>query len=652
MASWHINTLQSVFLLFLQPWFSIFAIPILGAVISAIIGKFSTEIRNYFSVATIGISALLASYLVFAGNWEEQVILLNPTVFNYNIHGFFNNSIMVDPLGAFVALIAAGLGFLIALFSLEYMKDDDAQGRYYFFLQLFVGGMVLFVLAGDLVILFFGWKIMGVCSYFLIAHWFHKPDPQGTLCAKSGIKAFLMTFVGDIALLIALGILWLELNTINIKIITVEFATNVSPDLQTLVALFILLGAISKSAQFPLITWLSSPRRINIDAMQGPTTVSALIHAATMVKAGVYLLSRFYNVFGPTEVEPFFITIAFIAAITAIISAASALVSIDIKRVLAYSTVSQIAYMFMGLAVGYLAYYENQAISIEGFMATQFHLLSHGLFKALLFLSAGAIIHSLHDERNIKHMGGLKNDLPVLHWSTLIGVCALAGVPFLFNGGYSKEAILGSAINYASSGARLASLGWIVYGAGIITAPLTAIYAFRFFFLIFYGEKPEKLKIYKPGPIMRGVTSSLAILVIATGFLGPILLNNYFEPMFEHVAYHNPLRYIPDLVHQPMAFFNMILAISLVAVGFTISYLIYYKGPRTIMPTVRKYWVLSAFYNIAEEGFYLDVLYNELLDLFMRFNWKLRKLQSGDLNYNTVGIVVVLLAILIVLLLF
>jgi NADH-quinone oxidoreductase subunit L len=588
MVSWQIDTLQGIFLLFFQPWFSIFAIPILGAIISVIIGKFSPTVRNYFSVATIGVSALLAGYLVVAGNWDEHVILLVPTIFNYNTHGFFKNSIMVDPLGVFVALIASGLGFLIALFSLEYMKDDEAQGRYYFFLQLFVGGMVLFVLAGDLIILFFGWKIIGVCSYFLIAHWFHKPDPQGTQCAKSGIKAFLMTFIGDIALLIALGILWLELNTINIKIITEEFATKVSPDLQTLAALFILLGAVSKSAQFPLITWLSSPRRINIDAMQGPTTVSALIHAATMVKAGVYLLSRFYKVFGPTEVEPFFITIAFIAAITAIISAASALVSIDIKRVLAYSTVSQIAYMFMGLAIGYLAYYERQTISIEGFMATQFHLLSHGLFKALLFLSAGAIIHSLHDERNIKHMGGLKNDLPVLHWATLIGVCALAGVPFLFNGGYSKEAILGSAINYASSGARLSSLGWVVYGAGMITAPLTAIYAFRFFFLIFYGEKPEELKIHKPGPIMQGVTSCLAILVVATGFLGPILLNSYFEPMFENVAYHNPLRYIPDIAHNPVAFFNMLLAIVLVVVGFTISYFIYYKGPRTVMPTVRK----------------------------------------------------------------
>ena len=449
MASWRITTLQSLIEVSLQPWILVFAIPIVGALLSPIIGRFNSTLRNYFSITTIGISTLFAGHLVAFRTTEEHFILFVPTIINNSTFDFFYNSINLDALGVFVALIASSLGFLIAIFSLEYMKEDEAQGRYYFFIQLFVGGMVLLVLAGDFIFLYFGWKIVGVCSYFLIGHWFHKPEPQGSLCAKSGMKAFLMTLIGDIALLIALGILWLELNTINIKVITKAFNSGVASELQTFVSLLILLGAISKSAQFPFITWLSSARHINIDAMQGPTTVSALIHAATMVKAGVYLISRFYAVLAPAKITLFIIIISLIAAITALLAAASALTSIDIKRVLAYSTVSQLAYMFMGLSIGYLAYAEKPIISIEGFMGTQFHLLSHAIFKALLFLSAGAIIHSLHEERNIKNMGGLKAEFPIIYWTTLIGICALAGVPFFFNGGYSKEAILSSIVNFS-----------------------------------------------------------------------------------------------------------------------------------------------------------------------------------------------------------
>ncbi|MFX0182345.1 MAG: NADH-quinone oxidoreductase subunit L [Candidatus Hodarchaeota archaeon] len=652
MATWRITTLQSLVDVFFQPWFLVFAIPIFGAISTPIFGRCSSTLRNYFSISTIGISTIIAGYLVVLGTAEEHLILFVPTVVNNSTFDFFHNSINLDALGVFIAFIASSLGFLIAVFSLEYMKDDKAQGRYYFFIQLFIGGMVLLVLAGDLIFLYSGWKIVGVCSYFLIGHWFHKPDPQGSLCAKSGMKAFLMTLIGDIAILIALGILWLETNTVNIKIITTNFNSAVASELQTFVALLILLGTISKSAQFPFITWLSSSRNINIDAMQGPTTVSAFIHAATMVKAGVYLMSRFYKVFAPANITFFIIFITLIAVITALVAAASALTSIDIKRVLAYSTISQLAYMFMGLSIGYLAYTENPVISIEGFMGTQFHLLSHAIFKALLFLSAGAIIHSLNEERNIKCMGGLKNELPIIHWSTLIGICALAGIPFFFNGGYSKEAILSSIISFSLSDAKFAFFGWIIYGAGMITALLTSLYSFRFFFLIFYGERPEGLKVHKPGSIMRGVTFFLAILVVLTGFIGPTFLNNHFKPMFKNLDYHNPLVYIPDITHHPLAFINMIIVIGLIVIGFILSYRIYYKGPRTIMSTVQKNWALNACHTIIVEGFYLDTIYNEIIDLFMRLNWKLRKLQTGDLNFNMAEISLVAITIIIILLLF
>lgn len=651
MTNWQITSIQSLIYIILQPWFLVFSIPIFGAFISIIIGKINNTLRNYFSVTTIGISALLAGYLLLDGSIEEQVILFFPTITDNSIHNFFHNSINPDALGVYIAFIASSLGFLIALFSLEYMKDDEAQGRYYFFIQLFIGGMVLLVLAGDLIFLYFGWKIVGVCSYFLIAHWFHKAEPQSTLCTKSGIKAFLMTFIGDIALLITLGILWFELDTVNIKIITKNFNLKVAPELQTFVALLILIGAISKSAQFPFITWLSSPRNVNIDAMQGPTTVSALIHAATMVKAGVYLISRFYNVFGPSNIVPFIIIITIIATITAFITAVSALVSIDVKRILAYSTISQLAYMFMGLSISYLAYTEEQLFSIEGFMGAQFHLMSHAIFKALLFLSVGAIIHSLEGERNIKHMGGLKKDLPILHWTTLIGVCALAGVPFLFNGGYSKEVILSSAINFMSSGARLSAFGLIIYGVGTITVLLTSLYAFRFFFLIFYGEKPENLLVHKPGTLMNGVNILLAIFVVVSGFVGPIFLNNLFEPILKKSDFSYALRYIPDFTNHPIAFISMIFVIVLVVLGFVSSYYVYYKGPRTVMETVQNNWILNTCHIIAVQGFYLDTIYTEIKNLFMWFNCKLQRLQTGNLNFNMaeLGLVAITLIIAIIL---
>lgn len=625
-------TIDNFITLFTQPWFLVFMVPILGAVISVIIARFSPKLRNYFSILSIAISAALAVLLVFGGTWKEYVLNYVPST---AVGTFFQNSIVVDPLSSLVALVAAGLGTLIALFSLEYMKDDEAESRYYFLLQLFVGGMVLLVLAGDLVFLYIGWKIVGICSYFLIGHWFHKPDPQGSLCAKSGIKAFLMTLVGDILLLAALALLYVGTGSINIVQITENFGTMINEDMATLIALFVLAGAIGKSAQFPLITWLSSPRSVNIDAMQGPTTVSALIHAATMVKAGVYLMSRFYFVFGPSALDIFIIAIAVVAAITAFIAAASALVAIDIKRVLAYSTVSQLAYMFMGLAVGYLALFANvEEISIMGFVGTQFHLLSHAIFKALLFLAAGAIIHSVHEERNIKKMGGLSKDLPVLHWTMLIGVCGLAGVPILFNGAYSKEMIIGSALEFATHESELALFGWLIYIVAVGTALMTAIYAFRFFFLIFYGEKPEGLEVHKPGIIMRGVTSFLALMVVVTGILGPVFINGHFSPMFEAADYHNPSKYPWDLLLDIPAMLSMDLVIVLIFVGIFISYMIYFKGKRTIMPLVNRFWILHACHEIAKEGFYLDTIYQSLQDLFMWLNWKLRKIQTGDLNYN------------------
>lgn len=649
-----INTIFDVIDLFYEPWFLVFAIPILGSILSVFVAKFfGSAIRNYFSIATIAISGVISLLLAFGGDWEVNVIEFIPKgIVGGNIV-YFQTAINIDPLSTLVAVVASGLGTLIAIFSLEYMKGDEAETRYYALLQLFVGGMVLLVVAGDLIFLYTGWKIVGVCSYFLIAHWYHKPDPQGRLCALSGMKAFLMTLIGDIALLVSFGILFMETNSVNFAVLVSDvtgFATIANQDLQFLVALGILLAAIGKSAQFPLITWLSSPKSVNIDAMQGPTTVSALIHAACMVKAGVYLMGRFFFVFGPSGVEDFLLLVALGAAITVFVAAASAMVAEDIKRVLAYSTVSQLGYMFLGLAVAYLAAAVGEDhIALEGFMGAQFHLMSHAIFKALLFLAAGAIIHSLHHERNILKMGGLKDELPYLHWASLIGLLALVGFP-LFNGFFSKETVLASALNLANSGTEYASWGLLLFAMGTTTAFMTAFYSFRFFFLIFYGEKPEGLKVHPPGIIMRGIVIILAGLVIVTGIGGVIWLNSHFDSAFlwDSIGLH----YEDTLTILPKDWFGPILITSLVFIGMGLAYLLYYTGkPRTAMPIIKKYMVLNAAYVIAKEGFYLDAFYQGVQDLFLWLNWRLRKLQTGDLNYNVslIGLIIVALITLMVL---
>jgi NADH-quinone oxidoreductase subunit L len=633
-----------------QPWLLVFLVPIIGAVVSVIIGKFNSFARTVFSVATVGLSAGLALQLFFQGAWDEHIIFLVPNGITDGSLTYFSTSIVIDPLGVFMAVIASGLGFLIAIFSIEYMKDDEALNRYWFFLQLFVGGMILLVLAGDLIFLYTGWKIVGVCSYFLIGHYFHKPDPQGSLATKSGIKAFLTTLIGDIALLGGLGILWLELGSVNILTIMSGFST-LAESQQVLVALLIFAGAVGKSAQFPLITWLSSPDSVDIDAMQGPTTVSALIHAATMVKAGVYLMSRFFFVFAVAQIETFWVIMAFIVAITAIMAASSALVSVDIKRVLAYSTVSQLSYMFLSICIAGLAFMDlDYDIGYHAFLGAQFHVLSHAIFKALLFLSAGAIIHSINNERNIKKMGGLFQDMKMIAIPMLIGVFALSGIP-PFNGYFSKESVLGAAWELFQAGNSLAPIALILFLLGALTAGLTAAYSIRLFFLVFMGKKPEGLEVHKPGFFMTGVVVVLAGFTVVTGFLGPFV-TSFFDYMqtyfsFTHVFEHYALALLPSAD----TIIPTIIALSCVVAGALISYMLYKGGAKQIS-FVKKNVYLRSLQTLAAEGFYLDQFYQWCQNSLMNIFWWFRKLQTGDLNYNFGLIGLVIVAVMVVFLFF
>ncbi len=640
---------------FLRPWFLVFLLPIVGAFISVIIGKFYSMFRTIFSVTITGLTFAFVLLLCINATWDEYVIHFVPSGVTNGILTYFDTSIVIDSLGIFMALIASGLGFLIAIFSIDYMKHDEALNRYWFFLQLFVGGMVLLVLAGDLIFLYTGWKIVGVCSYFLIGHYFHKPDPQGALAIKSGIKAFLTTLVGDIALLGGLGILWLELRTVNIFNIMKGFGT-LAEGQQVLIALLIFTGAVGKSAQFPLITWLSSPGSIDIDAMQGPTTVSALIHAATMVKAGVYLMSRFFFVFAAAKIETFYVIMAFIIAITAVITASSALVSTDIKRVLAYSTVSQLSYMFLSICIAGLSFLDlDYDIGYHAFLGTQFHILSHAIFKALLFLSAGAIIHSLHDERNIKKMGGLFHELKIIAIPMFIGILALSGIPPL-NGYFSKESVLGAAWELFQAGHNMAPIALILFILGVVTAGLTAAYSIRLYLMVFKGEKPKNLEVHRPGIFMTTVVIVLASFTVITGFMAP-MMTAFFDQMqfyfsisdvaFYHTFSHYELLLLPTIETLVPTLFTL----TSVTIGALSSYLLYKDGSKEIV-FIKNNGYLRMLQILAAEGFYIDHFIQSCQNIIMNGFWRLRRLQTGDLNYNFSLIGLVILAVMLIFIFF
>ncbi|MHA1221262.1 MAG: proton-conducting transporter transmembrane domain-containing protein, partial [Candidatus Heimdallarchaeota archaeon] len=357
-----------------------------------------------------------------------------------------------------------------------------------------------------------------------------------------------------------------------------------------------------------------------------PTTVSALIHAATMVKAGVYLMSRFFFVFAVANIETFFVIMAFIVAITAIIAASSALVSVDIKRILAFSTVSQLSYMFLAICIAGLAFMDlDYDVGYHAFLGAQFHVLSHAIFKALLFLSAGAIIHSINNERNIKKMGGLYQEMKLIAIPMLIGVLALSGIP--------------------------PSIALILFILGALTAGLTAAYAIRLFFLVFMGKKSDGLQVHKPGNLMTGVVVVLAGFTVVTGFLAPFV-TDFFDYMQTYFSFtHDFGHYALALLPSAETIIPTIITLTCIVVGGGISYMLYKNGAKEIS-FVKKNVYLRSLQTLAAEGFYLDQFYQWCQNSLMNIFWWFRKLQTGDLNYNFSLIGLVIIAAMVVFLFF
>lgn len=438
--------------------FLVFLFPLLGFLILAFgRGKIPETLAAVIGVGSIGLSALVTAIvgIQFMQHPPAGDAYVQPLWTWMQVGGFAPQfALRLDGLSLTMMGVITGVGFLIHLFASWYMRGDEGYGRFFSYMNLFVASMLFLVLGDNLLFLYFGWEGVGLCSYLLIGFWYQ--DPANGAAAR---KAFVVTRVGDTFMAIGLFLLFQTLGTLNIQEILQLAPQAYHPGglLVTIIALLLLGGAVGKSAQLPLQTWLP-------DAMAGPTPVSALIHAATMVTAGVYLIARTHTLF---ELAPFAQQmVGLVGALTLLIAGFTALVQTDIKRVLAYSTMSQIGYMFLALGAG-------------AWSAAIFHLMTHAFFKALLFLASGAVILACHHEQDIRKMGGLRKKIPLAFWSFVVGGSALAAVPYLTAGFFSKDEILWQA--YAGGHIGL-------FWAGLFGAFLTSLYTSRLIFTVFFGE--------------------------------------------------------------------------------------------------------------------------------------------------------------------
>lgn len=480
------------------------ALPFIGAVVLALAGRaLSKRTVAIVGVGSVGLAALISLAIVPA-SLASQAPYTQVLWTWINVAGFRPEiAFYLDPVSLLMIVVVTFVAFLIHLYSAESMESDEGYSRFFAYMNLFVGSMVVLVLADNLLLLYLGWEGVGLCSYLLIGFWYK--DAANGLAAR---KAFIVTRVGDTAMMVGLFLLYHSLGTLRIQelmhLASARWGTG-SPYAIAAAAL-LLGGAVGKSAQLPLQTWLP-------DAMAGPTPTSALIHAATMVTAGVYLIARTHVLFALAPEVQF--AVAIIGASTLILAGASALTQADIKRVLAYSTISQIGYMFLALGVGSWA-------------AALFHFMAHAFFKALLFLTAGIVIDALHEEHNIFRMGGLRKELPVAFWTFLVGGCSLAGLPLVTAGFFSKDFILWSVWTSPNGNPEL----WIV---GIIGVLLTALYTFRVIFVVFFGTRNTSVAS-RPRYRMIVTVIVLAALSLLGGLVKtPLLafLNGALPPLVE-----------------------------------------------------------------------------------------------------------------------
>ena len=474
-------------------------------------------------------------------------------------------AILVDPLSVFMFLIVTGVGFVIHVYSIGYMHDDPEYARFFSYLNLFIFSMLVLVAAADFFFLIVGWALVGLASYLLIG--FYKEKTSAVLAAR---KAFVMNVIGDVGMVIAAFVIFESFGTLNfIEVFAAAPETfRINDDQILLITLLLLVGAFAKSAQLPLHTWLP-------DAMEGPTPVSALIHAATMVTAGVYLIARCHVLY---ELAPFTMyVIATVGVLTAIFAGTMGMLQYDIKRVIAYSTMSQLGYMFLAMGIGV-------------YSLGMFHLMTHAFFKALLFLAAGSVIHAMDGEQDIRKMGGLRKVMPLTHGTFLIGALALAGFP-LTSGYFSKEAIILSSYHEDMG-------NFIFWAIALITAGMTAFYIFRVYFSTFIGEtrSPDAHPHESPTTMVLPLII-LAVFALGGGLLSP-LVDGFLAPVFGREAHH-----FHDGFLETIAVIAGIGGIATAALVYQVS-----KDRIELMKEA-----LAPLYDLVFHKYYIDEIYDLLI---------------------------------------
>jgi len=590
--------------------------PLIGVLVNGTLGirYFSRKTIHTIAISMVGLSFLF-SVLGFFDILRSQTPYLVRTLYTWvpadlvNLAGGSTSSFVLefafryDSLAAVMALVVTGVGLLIHIYSIGYMAQDKSYARFFAYMNLFTFSMLVLILGANLAVMFIGWEGVGLCSYLLIGFWFNKDS-----AANAGKKAFITNRVGDFGFLLGIGMLIYYLGTVDIAQISVLVGSGMLPGkIATVTALLLFMGATGKSAQIPLYTWLP-------DAMEGPTPVSALIHAATMVTAGVYMVARMNVLF--TFSGTALTVVAVVGAVTAVYAASMAIVQNDIKRVLAYSTISQIGYMFIGLGVG-------------AYAAGIFHLMTHAFFKSLLFLAAGSVIHALSGQQDMGKMGGLKSYIPKTYRVFLIAALAIAGVPG-FSGFFSKDEILASAF---------ASGNYVVWALGLTGTAMTAFYIFRLIFMTFFGderlEPGVKNHLHEAPAVMIVPLQILAVLAIGGGFVGlPRVLGggNWFGKFLESStgSHHLHLAAGTEIL-------LMILSVGLGLLGIYAAYFVYVKKKgESAERFVARFKTL---YKLVYRKYFVDEFYNGVIvSGVMKLGTRLARYDLGIIDAVVDGI--------------
>lgn len=587
-------------------------LPLLGAIVNGVIGsKMPKAFVHTVATGAMAIAFVMSAFAVWTlvqtgvddGTGHN---FYTPHVFHYFqwiVAGdlSINAALWLDPLSAIMLLVITGIGTLIHLYSIGYMSEEPSYARYFAYLNFFVFSMLMLVLGDNLILLFLGWEGVGLASYLLIG--FYYEDNKN---ADAGKKAFITNRVGDFAVLVGMFLLFQLAGTLTIPEVREVISLFTTDQLGqvngwiTAIAIFFFIGCTGKSAQVPLYVWLP-------DAMAGPTPVSALIHAATMVTAGVYLIARMSFLFtlSPTAMA----LIAIIGAITALMAATIGVTQFDIKKVLAYSTVSQLGFMFIAVGTGSM-------------FAGVFHLMTHAFFKALLFLGSGSVIMGMHHEQDIRKMGGLKKWMPITRWTFLIGCLAIAGFP-LFSGFFSKDEILWYALSNQHVMGGL-NLGWVIWGVTLLTAGITSFYMFRLYFLTFEGENradEETQSHIQESP----ATMTIPLIVLATlslfgGFIGvphvlgePLGIPNVLHDWLHQVIGPGEAMYVTGKP-EGLIWLSMASAVGVGLLGIALAYIKYGRGHDPTNDLEES----GAAYKVVYNKYYVDEFYQATIGRGLR----------------------------------